>query len=461
MAFIFAHEVDRFNPDCNLTPGHNKKKGNLAPLSLNAEEVKTQEAIFNPDCNLTPGHNKKKYLAPPPLNAEELQRSMGMKTIIYLLLLMCGELMICPSPQIQPTQDQQKVPIEIKMQCCKNFRDGTMWEQPPCCAVCGCEHRDATIWKYYVSGDAVKPGYGLDLLQATDQTITQSSYEFVFGNQAINSLMLVASALSSKPYPKLPKFALKNKLYHGHFPDEFKDITWIEEKTDHAQEIFEQDTAGVAAHPASQLYNSQEEANPNMSMHVMLESTGICDPDDPIQEYNNPNSFPGMFPTLYPFGIGGFEDETREIPISLQAQYHCSFMFIALNIYQHHASHLHSALTVKKSNYDYIAQKLVSLSPELIQRVAKHIENEGKISDLTTQEKNVMTLLKQVNIVSAKIPGSSASKLQVWNEICAYMGYFGLPHLYMTLNPNAMYGDDLVDLSLQSPQLVDAAQHAI
>jgi Helitron helicase-like domain at N-terminus len=130
-------------------------------------------------------------------------------------------------------------------------------------------------------------------------------------------------------------------------------------------------------------------------------------------------------------------------------------MFIALNIYQHHVSHLHSALTVKKSNFNYIAQKLVSLSPELIQRVSKHIENEGKISDLFPQEKNVMTLLKQVNTVSVKIPGSSASKLQVQNEIHAYMGYFGLPQLYMTLNPNAshspifqaMYGDDLVDLS--------------
>jgi hypothetical protein len=104
----------------------------------------------------------------------------------------------------------------------------------------------ATVWEYYVPGDAVEPGYGLDLLYLTSQYAPQSSHEFVFGNQAIDSLMLVASgvhideescaatihvcdqchaALSSKPNPKLPKFVLKNKLYHGLLPEEFKDIT--------------------------------------------------------------------------------------------------------------------------------------------------------------------------------------------------------------------------------------------
>lgn len=28
-----------------------------------------------------------------------------------------------------------------------------------------------------------------------------------------------------------------------------------------------------------------------------------------ISEYNNPDLIPGMFPTLFPFGISGFEDK--------------------------------------------------------------------------------------------------------------------------------------------------------
>ncbi|HEX9503120.1 MAG TPA: hypothetical protein VF974_02255 [Patescibacteria group bacterium] len=71
--------------------------------------------------------------------------------------------------------------------------------------------------------------------------------------------------------------------------------------------------------------------------------------------------------------------------------------------------------------------------------------------------------------MSAKIPGSSASKIDVHNDIQAYMGYFGLPHIYMTINPNAnhsplfqvIYGDDSVNLLDQFPELVSPRECAI
>jgi len=90
-----------------------------------------------------------------------------------------------------------------------------------------------------------------------------------------------------------------------------------------------------------------------------------------IKEYNNPDLFPGMFPTLYPLGIGGFDDPDRETPISFRSQvesyfdlfdhsfrYHRSFMFIALNIYQCQTAHLHTSFTVKRENFTEIAKHL-------------------------------------------------------------------------------------------------------
>src|SRR5260370_17685205 len=49
------------------------------------------------------------------------------------------------------------------------------------------------------------------------------------------------------------------------------------------------------------------------------------------------------------------------------------------------------------------------------------------------------------------------------------MGYFGLPHIFMTINPNAghsplfqqMYGDETVDLSERFPNLVNSRECAI
>ena len=111
------------------------------------------------------------------------------------------------------------------------------------------------------------------------------------------------------------------------------------------KERLNEDTASIDPPVASQLYTDSDDLGSldNPPVHVMLEHTGIVDPDGasiparslvasalqnlgsgmqkdsdadlyifrgsfPISEYNNPSLFPGMFPTLFPYGIGGFDD---------------------------------------------------------------------------------------------------------------------------------------------------------
>src|SRR6202167_3704692 len=79
-----------------------------------------------------------------------------------------------------------------------------------------------------------------------------------------------------------------------------------------------------------------------------------------------------------------------------------------------------------------------------------------------------MDLLKQVNTVSAQIPGSQASKIFVRNEIRSYFSEFGLPHIYFTFNPSAthspifqvMFGDQSIDLTSRLPFLVPSNERA-
>ena len=97
-----------------------------------------------------------------------------------------------------------------------------------------------------------------------------------------------------------------------------------------------------------------------------------------------------------------------------------------------------------------------------MQSLADHLEHEGKLSSLTAAERNAIKLLRQVNTISARIPGSQASKIFVWNEIGSYFSEFGLPHIYFTFNPSAMhspifqvmFGDQSVDLTSRFPFLV-------
>ena len=98
-----------------------------------------------------------------------------------------------------------------------------------------------------------------------------------------------------------------------------------------------------------------------------------------IKEYKNPELMPGMFLTLWPFGIGGFENCIQPVSISfpIQANYyfdipdrsfcfHNSFLFVTLNIIQRRAAHLHMHCTVKKNNFPSIAEKLITITPEAL-----------------------------------------------------------------------------------------------
>jgi len=83
------------------------------------------------------------------------------------------------------------------------------------------------------------------------------------------------------------------------------------------------------------------------------------------------------------------------------------------------------------------------------------LEHEGKYQNLSNEQCNVMDLLKQVNTMAARVPGSQASQIHICNEIRNYFGYFGMPQLFFTANPSVthspifqvMCGDTNVDLS--------------
>ncbi|KAG2124010.1 hypothetical protein DEU56DRAFT_744956, partial [Suillus clintonianus] len=202
----------------------------------------------------------------------------------------------------------------------------------------------------------------------------------------------------------------------------------------------------------------------------------------PVDEYHNPDLVPGMFPTLYPFGIGGFDDNSRVTSLGFQNQanynfdladrsfrYHRSYMFVILNIFQRRTAHLHTHFTVRRSHFETLARRLTSVSPHTLTRLADQLQKEHKYSNLGPDDRNALNLLNQVNTVAARIPGSQSSKMFVRSEIRSYFGFFGMPHLFFTCNLSAshsptfqlMFGDTTVDLTQHYPCLVPARERAI
>jgi len=277
--------------------------------------------------------------------------------------------------------------------------------------------------------------------------------------------------------------------------------------------VFNEETAGFMDHPAHEFREGKPEDNDD----IMLEKMGVSDPESdkisgrtftstalrnlvkdldysselpdlvvhhggPVCEYNNPDLLPGMFPTLFPYGIGGFDDKTRPTGLSFQQQsqyyfnitnrsfrYHYAYIFVALNIWQRRTSHLHTSFTVNASKFDSIAKRLIQVSSSTLSSLATALENEHSLTNLTAEEKMAFDLLKHTNSISARIPGSQASKIFIRNEIRNYFAYFGLPHIYFTFNPSAahspifqvFFGDKSVDLSERFPQLVPSRERAL
>ncbi|KAG1781433.1 hypothetical protein EV702DRAFT_962091, partial [Suillus placidus] len=192
----------------------------------------------------------------------------------------------------------------------------------------------------------------------------------------------------------------------------------------------------------------------------------------PVCEYNNPTFFLGLFPTLFPYGLGGFENTRRPTALGFKTQakyflliadrtfcYHNSFIFVVLNILQCRQAHLQMSFTVSKSNFDDVTHRLTSVTPTILECLAYKLEHEGRLNNPSPEECTAFELLQQVNTLSACILGSQASKIFVRNEIHNYYGYFGLPHIFFMFNPSpahslifqVMFGDKSVDLSTCLP----------
>jgi hypothetical protein len=169
---------------------------------------------------------------------------------------------------------------------------------------------------------------------------------------------------------------------------------------EHPDVLFQTETAGMAKHPAEDAIK-----DPQVEGEIYMDSFGLSDPEGSamparsyraaalrglnvkpsqempdlilsrgataVSEYQNPKLLPGMFPTLFPFGIGGFEKLDRPVKILMHTQancfldlqdkcfcYHRFFIFVIFNIMQRQACYLHTHLTVKTEKFAHVAERL-------------------------------------------------------------------------------------------------------
>ena len=183
----------------------------------------------------------------------------------------------------------------------------------------------------------------------------------------------------------------------------------------------------------------------------------------PENEFDNPSLFPKMFPTLFPYGVGGFEDGNRKYKISFKChvkhllnlndkrfQTHHSFSFIAFNILQRRTVLLHTHLRMKRSTFAAAAVMYDTITPDSIERHADRIRTNNFNGPWIDSDRNVHRLMQDVRAINSYVPGSSSSRLQMRNEIRALTTQLGVPSYFVTVNPADVYSPILKYLAEQN-----------
>ncbi|KAF5343263.1 hypothetical protein D9757_015149 [Collybiopsis confluens] len=172
----------------------------------------------------------------------------------------------------------------------------------------------------------------------------------------------------------------------------------------------------------------------------------------PVNEFFNPTLFPLIYPTLYPYGLGGFESHKRSTPLSMKRhvkhllnlhdrrfQEHPSFPFTVFNILQRRSMLLRTSVKAKKSNFEALAARFAAVTPEAVSAVATRYARGDHRSFRNAEEQQVLQLMNEVNVVTSSVSGSAASLVAMRNQIRALMMDQGLPSFYVTINPADIY----------------------
>jgi hypothetical protein len=100
---------------------------------------------------------------------------------------------------------------------------------------------------------------------------------------------------------------------------------------------------------------------------------------------------------------------------------------------------LHTSLKVKRASFENVAAQFATVSPEVVKNISERVTNGETPMSKNPEERKVLDLLRQLNGVAASVPGSSAARVAMQNEIRGLMIEKGLPSFYLTINPTDVF----------------------
>lgn len=168
----------------------------------------------------------------------------------------------------------------------------------------------------------------------------------------------------------------------------------------------------------------------------------------PIPDFENPSLLGWLFPHLDPWGIGGFHHPARVARLSLEEQLRhllsindrrfeleANFAFVYYNIHQKKSVLQNVSFSTSTSRQASIVKDILTLQPDKVAEFKHKVEAEPMYEPCSEEELRISKVLKDVNFVGYKLPGTHAYKFARRSEIRSLITYRGTATLFITLNP--------------------------
>ncbi|CAF4828203.1 unnamed protein product [Rotaria sp. Silwood1] len=198
----------------------------------------------------------------------------------------------------------------------------------------------------------------------------------------------------------------------------------------------------------------------------------------PVNEYFNPKLLTGLYPTLFCYGRGAPEDQSRPIEIKFKEhiryllsyndrrfETNHSFIFVVFNLLQRRDACFHAQLIATKPYFQASANEIQSINSKDIEMA---LDNNFKRTYNTEANSALNKLLRHIKTVGGRVMGSTYSRTALRTRIHALIFNQGLPSIFLTINPAdihspvALYfaGVQLNLDKIQNEQLMDTYRRA-
>lgn len=168
----------------------------------------------------------------------------------------------------------------------------------------------------------------------------------------------------------------------------------------------------------------------------------------PANTYDDIKLFPGMFPWLFPYGLGAMGNNRmqKQLPHAAHVKHLLLyadrrfatdpyFPFIVFNQQQIRGSSYGGYTMTEKSNIDTVVEKIMSIDSSALDSIIARGQDVNFVRPETDAERACFELIQMVDQVNHYVPGSATHRKYQRNEIKSMIMQLGVPFWFITFSP--------------------------